>query len=59
MLDVGVESLLVGVCVFINLMSLKFSLICCLVFVKTNEGRKGTRFRNGSILHLNGITPHL
>lgn len=55
MLDVGVEFLLVGVCVFINFMLFKFLLICCFVFVKINEGRKGIRFRNGLILYLNGI----
>lgn len=28
-------------------------------YIKTNIGTKGTHFRNGSVLYLNGITPNM
>lgn len=58
MINVGDESLLVCVHFFVNLMLLVSSLAFSLVYVKTNEGNKGTHFRNGSTLYLNGITPY-
>lgn len=58
-MDVGVKSLLVCVYFFINLTLVISLLACGLIYAKINEGNKGAHFRNGSVLYLNGITPHI
>ena len=37
---------------------LNFPWLAQLCYIKTNIGTKGTHFRSGSILDLNGITPN-